>query len=268
MNRQVPEKIAVVGNGKMARHMIRYFELVGQPYVQWFRQSKSAITSQSSRSRLARFKQKINQLWVQPTDSLSESLHDVSTVLLLIPDDQIESFIQSNPVLDGKSLVHFSGSLFSRQAKGCHPLMTFGDELYDLEKYQSIPFVTDENVAFKQLFPLFKNTVHSIKPEHKSKYHALCVMAGNFSQMLWQAVDQEMQQLALPADLMTSYLKQNTENFVSNPEGSATGPFVRGDLNTIAAHQMALLNHPLAGIYQAFYEFNEQNKAATKRSQL
>ncbi len=274
MNRQVPETqktkpVAIVGNGKMAKHMIRYFELVGQPYVHWFRQTNSSSTaSLTNLSRLARFKQKINKIF-NPTDgSLTVCIADVTKVLLLIPDDQIENFIQSNPILQNKTVIHFSGSLFTDKAQGCHPLMTFGDQLYDLATYQSIPFVVDDQVEFSQLFPLFDNTVHSIKPEHKIMYHAMCVMAGNFSQMMWQAIGKEMEQLDLPQDLMSAYLKQNTENFITNPENSATGPFVRGDFNTIKAHQMALLNQPLAGIYQAFYDLNQQQTVRPKRSQV
>ncbi len=230
MNRQVPETkkikpVAIVGNGKMARHMIRYFELVGQPYVHWFRQTNSPYTSPlSSLSRLARFKHKINKLFNPVDNSLAASIVDVTKVLLLIPDDQIEYFIQNNQVLQNKTVIHFSGSLYTDKAQGCHPLMTFADQLYDLARYQTIPFVVDEGVEFSQLFPLFENVVHTIKPEQKCLYHAMCVMAGNFSQMMWHAIGSELQNLDLPADLMSAYLQQNTENFVTNPDNSATGP--------------------------------------------
>ena len=269
MNRQVPEKIAIIGNGKVARHMIRYFELVGQPYVQWFRQSKSINSSSiTSQSRLARFKHKLRNIFHQNCDTLSAAVADVSKVLLLIPDDQIECFIQNHQTIQGKTLIHFSGSLFSEKAQGCHPLMTFGDDLYELSRYQSIPFVVDEGVDFGQIFPLLENTVYPIKPEQKAIYHAMCVMAGNFSHMLWQVTGAELKNLGLPAHIMSSYLLQNTENFVCHPEHSATGPFVRGDSDTINHHQTALANHPLSGIYQAFYDLNERNKVVPKRSQL
>lgn len=276
MNRQVPEQkghepIAVVGNGRVVRHMIRYFELVGQPYTHWFR-SPSKSTSQfskSANSRLARFKHRLKNIF---QNSNHESLHDVvasaHVVLLLIPDDQIESFIDANDCLKGKTLVHFSGALHTSKAWGCHPLMTFGHDLYDLQQYQSIPFVVDEDFEFVKIFPLFENSVYAIKAEHKKIYHAMCVMAGNFSQMLWRLTGKELEKMNLPADLMNSYLLQNTQNFINNPEHALTGPFVRGDFKTIEQHQQVLQNHPLATVYQAFYELYVPPNDATQRSQL
>ncbi len=265
MNRQVPEKIAIVGNGKVAHHMIQYFGLVGQPFVHWFRESKAnqSVASGRAQSKLAAFKRKLQSL-IKP-QSLAAAIERVDTVLLLIPDDQIESFIRQNPVLKGKTCVHFSGSLNTELAIGCHPLMTFGADLYDLESYQSIPFVVDEGVEFKTLFPLFKNPTHGIQANHKALYHAYCVMAGNFSQMLWKTLGHELEQINLPKDLMSQYLLQNTKNFINNPEKSATGPFVRGDFATIEKHQQALRNHPLSAVYQTFYNLHQTPELSNQR---
>ena len=265
MNRQVPEKhilepIAVIGNGKMARHMIHYFELVGQPHLQWMRppQTTGSKFPQVKHSRLARFKNQLKKLMVnKPSLSLAETVSQVRTVLVLIADDQIERFIDENPCLQDKTLVHFSGSLFSNKASGCHPLMTFGAEFYRKEQYQKIPFVVDEGVDFNSIFPQFNNPVHTIKASDKVKYHAMCVMAGNFSQMMWQTINKEMKAMGFPVDLMSPYLKQNVQNFIDHPQRSATGPFVRGDLETIAKHQAVLEGHPLAEIYQAFYQLHQ-----------
>lgn len=262
MNRQVPEMhniepIAIIGNGKMARHMIHYFESVGQPHIQWMRPSQASTVQfpQVKQSRLARFKKLMTKMVAhRPALSLAETVAQASTVLILIADDQIEPFIDANPCLRDKCLVHFSGSLYTDKAMGCHPLMTFGAEFYRKEQYQKIPFVVDEGVDFNGIFPQLNNPVHTIKASDKVKYHAMCVMAGNFSQMMWQAINNELRSMDLSADLMSLYLKQNVQNFVDHPERSATGPFVRGDIKTIAKHQAALEGHPLAEIYQAFYQ--------------
>lgn len=269
MNRQVPEQIAIVGNGKVARHMMHYFASVGQPYTHWFRQTKSSPVSgdhsNAKPSRLASYKQQLRHLF-QLNSSVDTQLGSAPIVLLLIPDDQIQQFIASNPSIKNKKLVHFSGSLNIEGAVGCHPLMTFGPDLYDENEYTKIPFVVDEGVDFKSLFPLFTNPVHHIKLEDKARYHAYCVMAGNFSQMMWQAIGREMQRINLPTDVMSAYLLQNTKNFIQNPELSATGPFVRGDLKTIAKHQVALAAHPFAEVYQAFFNLNREYESTVKRS--
>lgn len=255
MNRQVPEKIAIIGDGKVARHMIHYFESIGQPYIQWFRQKQSKQRSSLS-SRLARFKHKLTTSFNHQNNELDQVIMAVDKVLVLIPDDQIESFITANPALSDKTCIHFSGSLQTELAVGCHPLMTFGPELYDLETYRKIPFVVDEGVNFKELFPWLSNPVYQIKAQHKAIYHAFCVMAGNFSQMLWQSIRQDLPEIGLPADIMSSYLIQNTINFTQNPDNSATGPLVRGDYQTVEKHLYALNNQPLAVIYQAFLDWH------------
>lgn len=280
MNRQVPktqaiEPIAVVGNGKVARHMMHYFVSVGQPYTHWFRQQPAVDLSASAikPSKISRLKHGFSQLFNHSHQPLADSVEQVTKVLLLIDDDQIEQFIRDNPVLKNKTLIHFSGSLHTELALGCHPLMTFGANLYSLEAYQAIPFVVDHGVDFKNLFPLFTNPVHHVKTKHKVTYHAMCVMAGNFTQMLWQAIADELEGMSLPADLMSQYLLQNTVNFINNPHSSATGPMVRGDVLTVAKHQKALTGHPLKGVYQSFFDLHKQTNqnninSAHKRNQL
>ncbi|MCB1583686.1 MAG: DUF2520 domain-containing protein [Xanthomonadales bacterium] len=269
MNRQVPENsqpIAIVGNGRVARHIIHYFELVGQPYTHWFRGSAKHPNPTNS-SRLARFKHKFQSAFVR-RKTLSEVIQTAELVLLLISDDAIESFIDQNVCLRHKKLVHFSGSLTTIKAVGCHPLMTFGSEFYDLQQYQNIPFVVDQGVDFKQLFPKLCNAWYEIEPANKVRYHAMCVMAGNFSQMLWQATAKALQNMNLPAELMHSYLQQNTENYLNDPENALTGPFVRGDVNTIEQHLQNLQSHPLGELYRAFYNLYQQPNSAAQRSQL
>ncbi len=271
MNRQVPESnniesIAIIGNGKVANHMRHYFAAVGQPFTHWFRANNTS-SQEKPQSRLSRYKLKLQNLF-KPSSSLESVVSNSQTVLLLIPDDQIEPFILKNPILKNKKLVHFSGSLNSQYAIGCHPLMTFGEQLYSFDKYLKTPFVVDEGVDFNSIFPLFENPVHEINTKDKALYHAYCVMAGNFSQMLWRNIQQGLEQINLPAELMSAYLQQNTENFINDSEQSMTGPMIRGDVSTIEKHQEALLGHPLQKIYQSFYELNKQEDASVKRNQL
>ncbi|WP_223787019.1 DUF2520 domain-containing protein [Marinicella meishanensis] len=229
-----------------------------QPYIQWRRSASAPRSGFQPASRLANFKRKLKALiQTQPKRSLAAVVEDVRTVVVLLPDDQIESFIRNNPCLQHKRCVHFSGSLVTTLAQGIHPLMTFGAKPYDLSVYQAIPFVVDQGVEFKAVFPKFNNPVHSIQPIHKAIYHAYCVMAGNFSQMLWKHIGEALPAIDLPADLMSAYLRQNTENFINDPVHSATGPFVRGDVDTINKHLQALKGHPLGDIYQSFYDWHQ-----------
>ncbi len=232
MNRQVPnKKYTIIGDGKVACHFGHYFNLVGISFNQWHR------------------KLTIKQL--------QHAVAKSDVVLLLISDDAIEDFILQHSFLHNKILIHFSGTLILDKAFGCHPLMTFANELYDLETYQSIPFVCDENTDFDALFPQLKNTSYTLTREHKAYYHAMCVIAGNFTQTLMRKTAHQLHdKLGLPVDISFPYLLQTTQNFINNPEGSATGPIERSDFTTVKKHLQVLQGNELEGVYKSFVELN------------
>lgn len=239
MNRQVPNSkkphYTIIGDGKIAKHFMHYFDLIGMRYKNWSRK--------------------------QSLRALQQAVDKTDHVLLLISDDAIEKFINHYPFLKKHSLIHFSGSLSVTGIAGCHPLMTFSDELYDLETYFSIPFVIDENIDFSAIFPELGNKAYNLAQKDKSYYHALCVIAGNFSQTLMRETNKQLSsELKLPNDIMSAYLLQNTKNFISNPNGSATGPLQRNDFKTINKHLFALKNNSLENIYQAFIQQDKKLK--------
>jgi len=236
MNRQVPNdpKYTIVGDGKVAKHFACYFDRLGIEYRCWNRRSSIQY--------------------------LKQSVNSTNIVLLLIADDAIESFVQTNPFLMNKILVHFSGSLNSQQIIGCHPLMTFSNDLYALSVYEKIPFICDTNGAFSSLFPQMNNPSFNIDQANKAHYHAMCVMAGNFTQTLMRECAKQLSQIhGLPDDIMFPYLLQNCQNFVADPNNSSTGPLARGDFATINKHIEALKNNDLAGIYKGFLKHSQTN---------
>ena len=111
--RQVPARdaapLGIVGSGRVARHFRHYFELLGLPIRTWSRQVSAT----------------------SPTDALAPC----ETILILIRDAAIVPFIETWPALQEKRLVHCSGSLVTPLAQGAHPLMTFGQELYELADF-------------------------------------------------------------------------------------------------------------------------------------
>jgi hypothetical protein len=51
-----------------------------------------------------------------------------------------------------------------------------------------------------------------LNSQDKALYHALCVLAGNFPQMLWNEVSEKMQLLEIPEASLDLYIKQITES--------------------------------------------------------
>lgn len=163
--------------------------------------------------------------------------------------------------LPAPTKVHFSGALVTKRAYGAHPLMTFGQQLYTLDKYLSIPFVLDEKAPpFKEVLPGLHNQHVRLSAGDKAKYHALCVMAGNFSCILWQKLlDTLTGEYGFPKHTADMYLRQQTDNLLADYKTALTGPLARGDQETIKKNLKALSGDPFREVYEAFVKAYEPN---------
>jgi predicted short-subunit dehydrogenase-like oxidoreductase (DUF2520 family) len=226
----VQTSFLIIGGGRMARHFARYLELESLPYTLWSRSESE--------------------------QALRERAEAASHVLLLISDGAISSFYESHPVLHERRCVHFSGSLVFERIRGAHPLMTFSNELYDLETYRRIPFVLERGGAtLAELLPGLTNPSFELDANRKGLYHALCAMSGNFTILLWEKVFAEFEaKLGLPRSILVPYLEQVTENLSASPPGKSvlTGPLVRGDYAVVEKHLKELKHDPYEGVYRAF----------------
>ena len=230
--RQVPTldapPLGIVGDGRVARHFRHYFDLLGLSVCAWSRRATAS--------------------------SPPEALASCRTVLLLIRDAAIVPFIETWPALQEKRLVHCSGSLVTPAAQGAHPLMTFGPTLYELADYRAIPFVLDVGgTPFSDLFPDLPNPSFMIPAAERPYYHALCVMAGNFSTILWVKLFDELhQRYGMPASAAHPYLARVAANVMADASHALTGPLTRGDAQAIAANLAAIEGDPFHAVYAAF----------------
>jgi 2-dehydropantoate 2-reductase len=229
--RQVPDAsphYLIIGNGRVARHFLHYFSLLSLSYSHWHRQDSP--------------------------DILQQQIKSATHILLLISDGAIEDFILKNLQNTNACLIHCSGSLSTVLAFGAHPLMTFSKDLYADEQYHSIPFVIDDDAPdFKELFPGLPNRQSRLPKNLKAKYHAFCVLSGNFSCMLWQKLFNGLdEELNLPSDFAIPYFLQQTQNILNNPKTALTGPLVRNDIRTIEKNLAALDGDPFQDIYKSF----------------
>jgi predicted short-subunit dehydrogenase-like oxidoreductase (DUF2520 family) len=140
--------------------------------------------------------------------------------------------------------------------------MTFGQELYDLVAYQQIPLLIDHDAPeLTALLPGLNNPHQHLHTSKKTQYHALCVLAGNFSCMLWQKLFTDFEQaLNLPKELAHPYLKQQMQNLLTAPESALTGPVVRQDQKTIAKNLQALTDDPFQEVYESFVSCYQKNQ--------
>ena len=225
--RQIP-KYGIIGSGRLKSHLSHYFLLSNIPFNTWSRKENSS-------TELENFTDKSD------------------VIILLIKDDAIEEFIDQNPIIKSKILVHFSGSLTTSKAVGMHPLMSFSEKLFELEAYQKIVFITEELVDFKQIFPSLMNQSYSIRKEDKAYYHALCVMSGNFTSILWAKLFSELEtKLKIPKESAFAYLNSIRDNLIHDYKNALTGPLIRKDIKTINRNLAALEKDSFLPIYKAF----------------
>ena len=219
----------LIGRGRVATHMARYLELEGLPCIAWHR----------GESR-----------------SPEDVLRCADVRLLAISDDQIETFVDEHPTFLSRPLVHFSGSLVLDRVNGLHPLMTFGLEPYDLETYRSIPFVEERGgLGFQDVFPTLTNPSWPLEPELKPLYHALCVLGGNFTTLLWaKTFDAFERQLHLPKEALFPFLERTAANTIVSGRDALTGSLARGDLQTVRRDLQAFEGDPYERIFRAFTE--------------
>lgn len=215
--RQVPDYyLLIIGQGRVGRHLTRYFSLLNRPgkalpYSVW-----CALTPEAQQNDVDR----------------------ASHILLAIKDDAIAATIQRYPVLKQRCLLHCSGSVTVPDAHRAHPLMTFADQPYDLATYQHIPFVIDEEgPPFSTLYPGLLNPHATIPRSATALYHAWCVMTNNFTTLLWQQamsvfetqlqlpraylmplLTQTMKQLACAASMVFSSSSTSTDLSIAMPE--------------------------------------------------
>ena len=225
---QVPA-YTIIGDGRVARHFSHYFNLQKIPFNTWARKTHTE-------------------------SELKSIVSSSEKILLLLKDGAIESFVHAHSFLKEKKLIHFSGSLVLEEIQGMHPLMSFSENLYSVDEYQRIPFVVEKgNSSFIEIFPGLLNPSYEIEKEKKALYHAYCVLAGNFSTLLWKsAFDSFENKLGLPRELAFPYLEQITKNLKQDSSKALTGPLMRKEHEVVQKHLELFKESSEGVIYQAF----------------
>jgi hypothetical protein len=233
--RQVPEKKSatylIVGNGRVARHFIHYFTSLQISFRQFTRNSDIAF---------------------------QECLIGCTHVLVLISDREIVPFIAKYRGYGKASIVwvHFSGLLNTELAHSAHPLAAFSNRFFDTDFYKTIPFaLVRGGIPFTELLPGLPNPYFEIDHGEKERYHAMCVVAGNFSTLLWMRFAEFLNhEIKVPERLMFPYLRSTLYN-LENADDPLSGPLKRNDQETIQRNLAALEGTSVFDLYKAFLKF-------------
>jgi hypothetical protein len=233
---QTPDTL-LIGSGRLARHLARYFEQLGLSHAVWSRRMHAEGRC----------------------PELKALVHSRTHALLAISDGAIEPFIAAHPELAPVVRVHFSGRLTSPFATAAHPLFSFAEMLYERELYERIPFVIDQgSPPLSSLIPGLPNPSFFIEPARRSRYHALCVLAGNFTTLLWRKFFFELdREIEIPREQALPYLESITRG-LAGTGAPLSGPLSRGDQATLQSNIEALKGDPFEDVYRAFVSAHEQ----------
>lgn len=244
-----PKKILLIGRGRLATHLQHWHKLN--------QNSNPHFENQGIQHELFCWARHLGNAEAELFQILSRLSAD-DVIWLAISDRAVVPFFEDF-ILKTKckaKTIHFSGAIYDSRIYGLHPLMSFPTDLLPDEMYSKIFFAQDQfEMQLPDLLPGFGNRSFMIQPGQKSRYHALCVMAGNFPQLLWDLTEKSFTELNVPVQAQRDYIQQITENFLKLGSLSITGPIIRKDADTIQKNLEGLKSDSkLSRIYKAFAE--------------
>jgi predicted short-subunit dehydrogenase-like oxidoreductase (DUF2520 family) len=191
-----------------------------------------------------------------PVEKPSAVARGCDLLLLTVPDDMLANVVRvladSGALREGQYVVHTSGRhglavLAPAAAVGAkvialHPAMTFTGTALDLERLDGCVFGltagADERALAEELVTELGGRATWVPEEMRTLYHAGLAHGANH---LVTLVSEAMELLAAagsadPAGTLRPLLEAALDNALAHGDAALTGPIVRGDVKTVAAH--------------------------------
>lgn len=205
---------------------------------------------------------------------------DAQVIWICVPDAAIAEVAEKiaeqrqraagQKAMRGQIVVHSSGALTAEvlepvrragaRAAAVHPVMSFPTRRVVPLRAVMFGVEAREAAVRRELFALLRRmggVPFALKAETKALYHAAGVMASPLVVSALVAAMEAAELAGLDAKSATAWVKALAEATVTNvfqrgPERSFSGPFARGDAETIHLHLQALHAHPyLADVYRS-----------------
>jgi predicted short-subunit dehydrogenase-like oxidoreductase (DUF2520 family) len=243
--------IGLLGTGRVATHLAPALVAAGhQLAFVWSRTASSAVSLSAQ---------------LPGTQAISElftSVPPADVYLLAVPDAAVAPLLASTPWPEGALVVHLAGAL---------PLAVFttqpavqGGVLYPLQTFSAgrtidwptVPLCLEADTSHAKntllrLANSLSQDVRWLDSDQRLKLHVAAVFANNFTNHLLGIADALLTEASLPAALLAPLVRETVDKALANsPFTMQTGPAVRRDAPTLAAHEAALAEHPA---WQALY---------------
>ena len=236
--------IGVIGAGKVGAVLAARLREAGHPVT------TVAGESDASRERAAALLPGV------PIEKPSAVARGCDVLLLTVPDDMLPNVVRvladSGALREGQYVVHTSGRhglavLAPAAAVGArvialHPAMTFTGTAVDLDRLDATVFGLTaepaERAFAEQLVAELGGRPTWVPEEMRTLYHAGLAHGANH---LVTLVTEAMELLAAagsadPAGTLRPLLEAALDNALEHGDAALTGPIVRGDVKTVAAH--------------------------------
>ncbi|MFO7322955.1 MAG: DUF2520 domain-containing protein [Chloroflexota bacterium] len=197
---------------------------------------------------------------------------------LTVPDDQLaplaRQLAEDGP--GGRAVVHTSGALDAGvleplAARGVatgslHPAFPFADSDDSVRRLPGATFALEAADArlerwLEEIVAALDGRILRVPPGRKPLYHAALVFASNYTVTLYAVAEKLLQSLGAEREVAANALNALLEGTIANlaaqgTPDALTGPLVRGDTGTVAAHLDALerVDPRLAALYRQLAE--------------
>lgn len=249
---QSPQKIAIVGAGKVGTYLAHSFKKAGLGVWQVHSRTHGPAAG------LAR------KTGAEHIGSVSGIDQDTGLLIISVSDDQVPKIAGLLPRISG-IVVHTSGTVSMDVFKGkadrygvFYPLQTFGDEIPP--EPEKIPLCIEASdrvslVILKQTAQLLSENVYELDSRQRRTAHLAAVFACNFTNRLYSISEEILSRSGLPFDLVRPLIEETARKAtISPPQEVQTGPAARGDAETMRAHLEMLRDDP--GLYQLYLQIS------------
>lgn len=239
MKKKAKYKISFIGSGKVATALATEFHQKGILINEiWSNDFKNAEI-------LAK---KVNSTAIKKIEKMNP---EVDLFIIAVKDDFIHKAAEK---IQGKNpfIVHTSGSISLKELKSVtkntgvfYPLQTFTGKSSVYLK--SVPFLIEGNNSsiekrITELGKLISDNILKINSAQRKKIHLSAVFVSNFPNYFYSIAEKILEQEKIPFEILLPLIEKVTTNlYHSLPSKNQTGPAIRKDKKTIAAH-LELLN--------------------------
>ena len=235
-------RITLIGSGNVATHLGAAFKNAGHHIVQVY--SRNMLNA----SLLA------YHIKAVPIDDLNHINPETDIFILAVKDDAIASIAQILAKRE-KLIVHTSGSTglselvaLTPNAGVFYPLQTFSkNQETDFRKVPLCIEGADEEITnvLVQLAQTISNNVYQVDSAQRKILHLAAVFACNFPNYLYNVAQKLLEKHDMNFNLLRPLILETAQKVQHNlPDEVQTGPAVRNDQNTMAAHLLMLDDEP------------------------